>query len=535
MAPLVRIAAFLACASAAVARKPTLEERGIPKDPSGVMTISSPSGAEIRFKQPGKAGICETMEGVDDYAGYISLNEKTNMFFWFFEARENPSEKPLTLWLNGGPGSDSLIGLFQEHGPCNVTEDLKTQWNPYSWNNASNMLYLSQPVGVGFSYETTRNDSKGRYSLVDPDTANTTDVAAVGAWEILQAFLELSPQLDPDITNFTFNLWTESYGGHYGPAFYNHFYQKNEAILNKSSSGVPLSMDTLGIINGIIDEGIQAPYYPEFAVNNTYGIKAVNDTIYTFMKQSFYMPGACKDQIDYCAQSDRTTEDGYLTCSQATNLCRSLVEEPYYTFGGRGVYDIRHPYEDPTPPDYFMPFLNLASTQEALGVNINYTSTNARNVSRGFSQTGDFVFPNFKDDLEEILGYGVRVALIYGDADYICNWFGGEAVSLAINYTHAEKFRTTGYTPFLVDGVEHGEGREYGNFSFTRIYEAGHEIPYYQPEASLEIFRRVLEGLVIADGSKVVTADYATNGTAKATHTEPFVPLPPTSSPSPSV
>jgi hypothetical protein len=95
MVPLTRIAALLACASTVVARKPTLEERGIPKDPSGVMTISSPSGAEIRFKQPGKAGVCETMEGVDDYAGYISLNAETNMFFWFFEARENPTEKPV--------------------------------------------------------------------------------------------------------------------------------------------------------------------------------------------------------------------------------------------------------------------------------------------------------------------------------------------------------------------------------------------------------------------------------------------------------
>jgi hypothetical protein len=74
--------------------------------------------------------------------------------------------------------------------------------------------------------------------------------------------------------------------------------------------------------------------------------------------------------------------------------------------------------------------------------------------------------------------------------------------------------------------------REYGNFSFTRIYEAGHEVPYYQPEASLEHFKRVLNQVVIADGSKVVTDDYSTNGTAKATHTESFVPLPPTSTPS---
>lgn len=39
-----------------------------------------------------------------------------------------------------------------EHGPCNVTEDLMTQLNPHSWNEASNMIYLSQPLGVGFSY-----------------------------------------------------------------------------------------------------------------------------------------------------------------------------------------------------------------------------------------------------------------------------------------------------------------------------------------------------------------------------------------------
>lgn len=296
--------------------------------------------------------------------------------------------------------------------------------------------------------------------------------------------------------------------------------------------GVRLEMDTLGIINGIIDEDIQAPYYPEFAVNNTYGIKAINDTIYTFMKQAYYMPGACHDQIGYCKRSDRSTEAGQLTCAEATNLCRSLVEEPYYTFGGRGVYDIRHPYNDPTPPDYFVDFLNMASTQEAIGVNINYTSTSSRSVGNGFSSTGDFVWPNFIEDLEEILGYGVRVAMIYGDADYICNWFGGEAVSLAVNFTNAAAFRAAGYTPFVVNGVEHGETREYGNFSFTRIYEAGHEIPYYQPEASLEIFKRVLDHVIIADGSVVVTESYRTNGSATATHTESFVALPPTSTPS---
>ncbi|KAF2123874.1 peptidase S10, serine carboxypeptidase [Dothidotthia symphoricarpi CBS 119687] len=526
MARLARLVAVLAAISLSSARRTAPMRRGPPAYPTNVTTITSPQGAKITYKQPGKQGICETKEGVDDYAGYISLSPTQNMFFWFFEARENPSEKPLTLWLNGGPGSDSMIGLLQEHGPCNVTEDLKTQWNPYSWNEHSNMLYLSQPVGVGFSYETLEEDADGRYSLVSPNTTNTTEAAAIGAWHILQAFLDLSPQLDPDIQNFTFNLWTESYGGHYGPGFYNYFYKQNEAIRNSSVKGVELQMDTLGIINGIVDEQIQAPYYPEFAVNNTYGIKAVNDSTYEMMKEAYYGPNGCRDQVQACKEADRSTAAGKAVCRAATSVCRGDVEGPYYSEDGRGVYDVRHPYDDPTPPPYFSAFLNLASTQEALGVSVNYTSSSSLDVYYGFESTGDFVYPNFKEDLEEILGYGVRVALIYGDADYICNWFGGEAVSLALDYANSDKFRAAGYTPFLVDGVEYGEVREYGNLSFTRVYEAGHEVPYYQPVASLELFKRVLDHVTIADGSMVVTGNYSTNGTAKATHTESYVALP---------
>jgi hypothetical protein len=75
----------------------------------------------------------------------------------------------------------------------------------------------------------------------------------------------------------------------------------------------------------------------------------------------------------------------------------------------------------------------------------------------------------------------------------------------------------------VVDGVEYGESRQYGNFSFTRIYESGHEIPYYQPKAALEFFRRTLGDLVLADGSEKVTPTFSSNGTAKATHTETYI------------
>jgi hypothetical protein len=87
--------------------------RQVPNEPTGVKTIETPSGVTIRYKEPGKDGVCETTPGVNSYSGYIDIAEDMHTFFWFFESRRDPANDPITLWLNGGPGSDSLIGLFQ--------------------------------------------------------------------------------------------------------------------------------------------------------------------------------------------------------------------------------------------------------------------------------------------------------------------------------------------------------------------------------------------------------------------------------------
>jgi carboxypeptidase C (cathepsin A) len=74
-------------------------------------------------------------------------------------------------------------------------------------------------------------------------------LAAMAAWEVLQGFYSALPKLDSRVKSTSFNLFTESYGGHYGPAFFNYFYEQNAAIANGTSKGKFFDFNALGIVS----------------------------------------------------------------------------------------------------------------------------------------------------------------------------------------------------------------------------------------------------------------------------------------------
>jgi hypothetical protein len=179
----------------------------------------------VRYKEVPN-GICELNNTVKSYSGYLDVDTNEHYFFWFFEARnQNPKDAPLTVWINGGPGSSSMIGLFQELGPCRVESNGTVVNNPYSWSESSNMIFIDQPAQVGFSYSipvpgyTDPNsgsiiplpnatcpeyaESCGTFSYPNQTlTANSTAGVAPNFWKGLQGFMGAFPQYSRHEFNF---------------------------------------------------------------------------------------------------------------------------------------------------------------------------------------------------------------------------------------------------------------------------------------------------------------------------------------------
>ncbi|PNP78538.1 hypothetical protein FNYG_08168 [Fusarium nygamai] len=405
------------------------------------------------------SGICETTPGVNQHSGYFSVGTNMSMFFWFFESRKNAKTAPLALWLNGGPGCSSMIGLFQENGPCTFNNGgSKPTLNPNSWNTFANMLYVDQPIGTGFSYGT--------------DDAVSTLAAAPRVWKLLQAFYAQFPEYE----NRDFGIFTESYGGHYGPEFAFYFEQQNVAIEAGKIKGEKINLVALGINNGWIDPGAQYRDYIEYAANNTYR-KLITPTQYSKYLNTYNQK--CVPAFAKCP--GLTGNDA--ACGKADDICRKAIESPLEKLADFDAYDIRAPSNDSFPPKTYYTYLSSPSVKKAIGARADYQECGNESFNK-FMASGDRA-RSFLPTLSQVIDSKIQVLIWAGDADWICNWMGNYR---ALNSIAPKSFVSAPLKLFTVGGKEYGEFKTCGNLSWLRVYGAGHEVPAYQPEAALAAF-----------------------------------------------
>ena len=234
-----------------------------------------------------------------------------------------------------------------------------------------------------------------------------------------------------------------------------------------------------------------------------------------------------------------TTPPPTHNCTFTLTTLEAACFDTFTTFARRGPYDIAHPAHDPFPPPHARGWLAREEVLAALGVPVNYTAVSAA-VAAGFEGSWDMLRGGGMEggeavgglldgglglDLDGGLGLdgdldgGVKVHLVYGDRDFMANWVGGEGMAEAVPWEGREVFKGAGYARFLVDGDGDGKDdnwkgltKQVGRFSFTRMFQAGHEVPAYQPRASYELFRRAMGGWDVPTGKVKVGDGFVTQG-----------------------
>ncbi|KAG6120899.1 hypothetical protein E4U14_002950 [Claviceps sp. LM454 group G7] len=417
---------------------------------------------------PAKLGV----DKVKQYSGYLDDDEKDkHLFYWFFESRNDPKNDPVVLWLNGGPGCSSLTGLFMELGPASINKKVELVHNPSSWNANASVIFLDQPVNVGYSY--------GSGSV-----SNT-----VAAGKDIYALLTLFFHQFPEYATQDFHIAGESYAGHYIPVF-------TSEILSHKERNINLKSVLIG--NGLTDGYTQYEHYRPMACGDG-GYPAVLDEA-ACQSLDNALP-RCQSLIESCYKSESAW-----TCVPASIYCNNAIIGPYQR-SGRNPYDVRRDckggslcYEE---LDWITQWLNKPDVMEALGAEVDsYDSCNF-DINRNFLFQGDWMKPYFKL-VPKILDQ-IPVLIYAGDADFICNWLGNQAWTNKLEWSGHDGFKKAESKGISVasgkdgkDAKEYGNLKSHGNLTFLQIYKAGHMTPFDQPEASLDFLNRWMSGTLKA-------------------------------------
>ncbi|XP_043715229.1 serine carboxypeptidase-like 35 [Telopea speciosissima] len=410
------------------------------------------------------------------FAGYVNVRpqDEKALFYWFFEAEEGVAEKPLVLWLNGGPGCSSVAyGAAQELGPFlirNNQSDLVL--NKFSWNKVANLLFVEAPVGVGFSYTNKTEDLE---ALGDGVTAKDSYAFLLGWFKKF-----------PSFKSHEFYIAGESYAGHYVPQLAELIYESNK-IASKDSV---INLKGFMIGNAVINDETDQIGFIEFAWSHA----IISDQLYhNILKECDFKSNKgsslCNTYIRsfFQAYSDIDIYSIYTpVCLRSGEITRKLVAGARLFGKNELWYKIPLGY-DPCTEVYTETYFNRLDVQWALHANVtklSYPYTTCSNVIGKWNDSADTVLPIIK----KLLGAGLRIWIYSGDTDGRVPVTSTKNSLNELRIPIKEAWRAWFHRRQVAGWVVTYEG----GLTFATVRGAGHQVPVLKPDQALFLFSNFL-------------------------------------------
>ncbi|KAF7314221.1 Carboxypeptidase [Mycena kentingensis (nom. inval.)] len=476
------------------------------------------------------------------YAGNIAVQREghpnNTLFFWGLEHKPgsltaSKSTDPWGIWLNGGPGSSSMVGFFLENGPVRIAADGTISENKHSLDKLADYFWIDQPVGVGYSTA----DAAGY--IADEDQMGAD----------FMGFLANLVKVFPSLATRPLHLTGESYAGVYIPYIMKAYF---------SMAKPPVKIAKVAIGDGSIASAEVFELLPTLSVLETYPqLIGYDQDVYNYFKEQEHLCGfdinltypqnGIIPSVQFIDATDRSVP--FLQQQTAKNLAKrgGLMSEinrrhaalqregrqtpqmekrdlslrakgtldPWYgcallpefidyslnysapwNFSGEAfnVYDITDPFGS---PGLSGTLLNDPRMRAALHVP----------TSKDWAQSFDFVFGESWEDPSPIpmtflsefatnaTKHNVSVILFSGNDDALIAHRGTEVTIQNTTFGGIQGFTQKPSTVWLDDdgkpaGIVHQErGWTYGLFN-----NSGHLIPAKTPAAALTFFREFVFG-----------------------------------------
>jgi len=391
---------------------------------------------------------------VPSYSGFLTVNKTTdsNMFFWFFPALNNAQDAPTLLWLQGGPGGSSLFGLFIEHGPYEITKEQFAKIRSFTWARNFNMLYIDNPVGTGYSF--TKSD--------DGYVTNETEVGR-DLFEALQQFFTLfSEHAKKD-----FYITGESYAGKYVPAA--------AYTIHQNADKAKMKLTGIAIGDGLCDPATMFDY-ADFLLQ----VGLIDDLAAVHFRAEQDKAKKFIEQGDFIG--------AFRVFDALLNGDKLNGTKPYF-FNVTGL-DFYYNFLLSKAPDsfaYYNTFVQTPHTRRSIHVG-NLTYNDGSVVEDKL--LGD-VMRSVKPWIAELMN-NYKVMIYNGQLDIIIAYPLTSSFVNSIPWNGANDFSSAERIIWRnpKSGEPAGYVRQVRNFTEVFVRNAGHILPYDQPENAFDMITR---------------------------------------------
>ena len=426
---------------------------------------------------PPNEDMIKTLKGFDlnytypwMYSGFVEVDQQTDshLFYWFFREENGNTSAPLVLWINGGPGSSSMIGNLLENGPLKLVEDIDNDsihvhsLKGEAWTSIANVVYVDQPIGTGYSY----------------GHKNITDGKQIG--DFIIKFLNKFYQKFPDMKSNNFYISGESYAGKYLPAIATSIIDFNKNM----SSADKINLKGVLIGNEIADPMVQFPSIRHLSLSIGH------------------------IQIDSLPELD-TVEQRWqiMNGKHAANTFDYWFGISNYITdmnGGMDIYDSRYHESNQTKGENLLErYLNDPEVIYQLHCDKSQKSTKFiswnSTVSKNFNSDKMIIYT---DQHQAILDNNITLWIFVGQFDSLLGSYGIQAWMKTFKWKEMGNFFSSSRNLYYYVSDDNkkiklgGNFKQYKNLSLLIVYSAGHLVPTTQ----LALSKSMLSDIMFNDG-----------------------------------